>query len=69
MRRPANADLIDAAAILRGEKSLADDPPIGSRVWFWLASVGHQADARTRARMIGCSVSYLMNLIDKEARR
>ena len=68
MRRPCNADLIDAAAILRGEKPLTDDPTIGSRVGSWLDQVGREATDRQRARNIGCTVKYLRNMIDKEAR-
>ena len=68
-RRPCNADLLDAAAILRGEKPLSDDPTVGSRVGNWLDSTGREADDRSRARAIGCTVNYLRNVIDKEDRK
>lgn len=68
-RRPCNADLLDAAAILRGEKALSDDHTIGARVGAWLDSVGREATDRQRARAIGCTVRYLKRVVDREARQ
>ena len=66
IRRPCNEDLMDAAAILKGERPLSDDPTCGSRVGNWLDAVGREATDRQRARALGCTVRYLKRVIDKE---
>lgn len=63
MRRPCNADLIEAAA-----KLLAMDDPTGNayRVGRWLDDYGREATDRQRAREAGCTVRYLRRVIDAE---
>jgi uncharacterized Fe-S cluster-containing protein len=65
MRKPCKDDLLEAAGALR---MIPDDAGTYSRVAQWLETTALEIDDRARARQLGCSVKYLRNVIDKEAR-
>lgn len=67
MKTPCAADLVDAAATLRGD--LVDDPTAADRVAQWLCAVAQQQDNRSRrarARAAGVSTKYMRTVLEAD---